>query len=333
MAAAVVLAAPAWAQTYTHTIKGNPAETRVELYITNSRVKIEGHNGKDVEIVASGYEAPPDQAKGLRPVYNTYYDNTNTGMGLEVEGNTIKLVKASQKNTASYHIKLPKQVSLVFQEMNWMHAGVDISNMENEISVKTNSSFINLYNVSGPLLIATTSGNITAVIDKLATGSHAISTVSGFVDITFPAKTKALLAMKTHTGEVYTDLDLEFIRKPDKTTKPDNATGWGSAWSNENVKGWSNSTPPKPPKPPGNGNKGLAEVVEVIEEDVQNVVETLVESNINNVVGAVTGKTYELSYIYGGSNNGTTANLNGGGPPLTIKTVTGDIFLRKAEKK
>lgn len=63
------------------------------------------------------------------------------------------------------------------------------------------------------LKVETISGNIDI---KGASEAVSAKTISGFVDMTWPTSKGANLAMKTITGEVYSDLDIDFKGKKQK---------------------------------------------------------------------------------------------------------------------
>ena len=63
------------------------------------------------------------------------------------------------------------------------------------------------------LQLETINGNIDI---QGATAAVAAKTISGFVDMTWPKSRGANVAMKTITGEVYSDLDIDFSNKKDK---------------------------------------------------------------------------------------------------------------------
>jgi hypothetical protein len=63
------------------------------------------------------------------------------------------------------------------------------------------------------LRVSTLSGNIDIVG---LTGAIEAKSLSGFVDVAWPATKGAELALKTITGEVYTDQDIAFSSAPQK---------------------------------------------------------------------------------------------------------------------
>lgn len=188
----------------------NTKDKKVVFELNSSVVKIEGHNSDDVIIQASsGYEAPPDRAKGLKPLYYTAVDNSGIGLSVSSDASGLKIEKATRKSV-KYTIKLPRQVAVLFNETNWQGgSGLTISNMDGDLEIKTNNSDITLNNITGPVVANTTSGEVTATFSTLAQGKPtAISSISGEIDITLPAAAKSNLKLRSINGEMYTDFDL-----------------------------------------------------------------------------------------------------------------------------
>lgn len=188
----------------------NSKDKKVVFELSASTVKIEGYNGDEVIIQASsGFEAPPDRAKGLKPLYYTAVDNSGIGLSVTPDASGLKIEKATRK-AIKYTIKLPRQVAVKFVETNWQGgSGLTISNMDGDLEIKTNNTHIVLNNITGPVVANTTSGEVTATFSTLAQGKPtAISSISGDVDITLPAAAKSNLKLRSINGEMYTDFDL-----------------------------------------------------------------------------------------------------------------------------
>lgn len=197
------------AQKLTHRVKlANNKDSRVILSMFNSGVQIVGYNGDEVIIEADSHGAPPERAKGLKPMYNQMEDNTGFGLAVTKENNTIRINKASRQS-GNYVIRIPKNVAVVYAETNWTGNDITMADMNGEIELKLNNSNATLTNVTGPIIANTTAGDIVAKFSGLNQSKPtAISSVAGTVDISLPASTKASFKLKTLQGEVYSDFDM-----------------------------------------------------------------------------------------------------------------------------
>lgn len=243
---------PGMAQEYSKSLGG---KQKLKILLNRSDLKIEGYNGKEVKITALDYEQPPERAKGLRPLYNDTQDNTNIGLSVvEVEG--VLTIREASNQGGEYLLKVPNTARLSIMQLNWGGADINVRDMKSEIEIQAKNADVHLLNVQGPVVANSTSGEIVIVYSALSQEAPSIiSGVSSEIDVTLPASSKANLALKSITGEIYTDMDIQLKKK--------------------NVKG----------------------------SDMQ-------------VVGG--GQTIE----------GTT---NGGGAELGIKTISSNIYIRKAQ--
>lgn len=170
---------------------------------------IEGYDGTEIIITADHFEKTPDQAKGLKPVYSTGTDNTGIGLSVNKDGGriTVQCIVPFTKDV-TYHIKMPKSLSLKFERGCERSSTVTVSNLSGEVDIK-NCQDIELKNVTGPLVLNTISGNIKVVFTEVSKDKPiSIASISGDVDVTLPAKTPANLEMSTISGNMYTDFDL-----------------------------------------------------------------------------------------------------------------------------
>lgn len=198
----------------------NTKDRKVTIEMDAASLKIEGHNSDDVIIQASsGYEAPPERAKGLKPIYNTNVDNSGIGLAVTPENGGLRIEKATRRQI-KYTIKLPRKVALLYQEVNWQGSHVSITNMDGDLEIKTNNASVDLTNVTGPVVANTINGEVKIVYSTLSQEKPtAISTINGPVDITLPANAKANLKLRSINGEMYTDFDLGVKTSKDGMSK------------------------------------------------------------------------------------------------------------------
>ncbi|CAG5067741.1 hypothetical protein DYBT9623_00463 [Dyadobacter sp. CECT 9623] len=201
------------ASAQTHEFKAklaNSKDKRVVIEMAAADVKIEGSNTDEIVIQASaGYEAPPERAKGLKPLYHTSVDNTGIGLAVTNESNGLKIEKVARKE-AKYTIRVPKQVAVLFQETSWQGtSNLVINNMDGDLEIRTNGANINLNKVTGPVVANSTNGNINVVFSNLSQAKPtAISCISGEIDVSLPAATKSNMKLRSINGEMYTDFEL-----------------------------------------------------------------------------------------------------------------------------
>jgi ribosome-associated translation inhibitor RaiA len=184
-------------------------DRKVMLTMDNSDVKITGYDGNEVVIEASRIDEPPKRADGLKPLYNTAVDNSGLGLSVTKENNTIKILKAAKYADVKYTIKVPKQVSIKFEEVNPHSNDISIEGIEGAVEVNSHSSDVRLTDIDGSVVAKSIGGDVTVVFSNLSQQKPSnISVIGSIVDVSLPADTKVNLRMKSMSGEIYTDFDL-----------------------------------------------------------------------------------------------------------------------------
>ncbi len=192
---------------------GSGKDRLVQIAMSNSNAQIVGHNGDEVIIETKDFSAPPKRAEGLKPLYNQTEDNTNLGLSVTKNNNTLS-IKQATRNSSTYVIRIPRSASVTFKETSWEGGDLSISDMNGEIELKLNNTEATLNNVSGPVVANNTNGSIKVIFSSLDQAKpSSISTVSGDIDISLPAKDKANFKLKSMQGEIYTDFNIEMQRE------------------------------------------------------------------------------------------------------------------------
>jgi lia operon protein LiaG len=229
----------------------NRQDRKVVVEMQGGDVTVEGYDGDELVIRGNGFEAPPKNAQGLRAVYNTAEDNTQIGLAVTPgTGNSLRIVKASRKE-ATYTIRVPRRTAVVFTETNWGSGDLLIRDLEGSIEANLKSGDMKLLNVSGPVVANSVSGDVVIRFTGMRPEPSSISVVSGDLDVSMPPASKVNLTLRSISGEIYTDFDLNLSKGAD---------------------------------------------------------------NMNRVGGQT-----------------VNGNINGGGPAVSLKTISGDIFVRKAK--
>jgi hypothetical protein len=232
----------AYAQNYSLNLSDTNAKT-VEIYLDRGNLRVTGKKGSTLEVF-SNYkkENLPDRAAGLKPLTaNRALDNT--GYGIEVrESNSVIMIQKATNQEIDMEVILPDNVRLVINPESWQAGDIIVKDFRGEIEVKSNSSNIQLLQVSGPVIANSISGNIEIVFQEINPNKpSAVSNISGFIDVSLSPQAKATLEIKNLSGEIFTDLDLEILEEKN----------FGPEFGNLG----NPPTPPVPPTPPAPGKE------------------------------------------------------------------------------
>ncbi|PSR57363.1 hypothetical protein AHMF7605_18635 [Adhaeribacter arboris] len=186
---------------------GNSKDNQVQIQVYRSSVEVVGHNSDEVIIEAKNYEVP-ERAEGLHSLFSEVEDNTNLGLAVIKEKNTLKILQASRRGSA-YTIKVPKNVAVVYHETSPHGGKFELSDTAGEIDLDLHHASATLTNITGPVQANAIHGHLDITFSELnqAKGSS-IKSVHGPIDITLPGNTKADWELEANYGEIYTDFDI-----------------------------------------------------------------------------------------------------------------------------
>ena len=244
----LLLALPAAVRAQDFKMKFNSSANRkVVLDMRGSDVTVEGYDGDELLIRGTGhYEAPPELAHGLRAIYSGgATDNTRLGLAVTPAGdNTLRIVRTSGRGEdGHYTVRVPRLTDVSFAQNGW--GGSDdltIRDLAGRVEVSLNSGDLRLLNVSGPVVANTVSGDIKVQFSATPAQPSAITAVSGNVDVTLPPAAKVNLSMRSISGEIYTDFDLNLgggngLRHVGGQTVEGRANGGGVMFSLKTISG------------------------------------------------------------------------------------------------
>jgi hypothetical protein len=184
---------------------------KIVLNMDKSDIDIAGYDGDEVVISVTGdyNTTPPDRAKGLKALYQTGEDNTGLGLAVSQENNTITINKITNRGEPNYRVKVPRKISVVFEEINHHGHEINISGIEGNIRVNSKSSAIRLKDINGSVEASSIGGDINVEFARLSQENpSSFKVVGSTIDVVLPASTKADIRMKSISGEIYTDFDL-----------------------------------------------------------------------------------------------------------------------------
>lgn len=302
-----------------------PLKTKkVSFQISNAEVSIQGYEGTEVIIEASGIRPLPKEAEGLKAVGAGGTDNTGINLSTQTENGVTTFKTALRQDDVSYVIRLPKNTDLLWKSGNNYFANGDdltIAGIDGEIEVRTSSTNINLKDITGPVIAYSTMGKINAQFSKVNQSKPiSLSTGHESIDVSLPTETKASVIMDASQGNAFTDFDL--LPLPEKEARSNEArssegvtiTGYGTRNKNtENVARVVTGS---------KSNAASNASVSITTKDVN------IQSDNNQILSFASAGPFTTSNSYT-SSNATKGVINAPGVSITLKSSMGNIYLRK----
>ena len=219
------------------------AEKEVRIPVTSKMVSsvrinsipgeltVDTHRGEEIIISVSGeFEDAErtERSEGLR-----YIGSDNTGIGLSVTGEEKSVTISGAMNLEvlffkgtesdyNYTITVPERMAIRINHGPPFlgSEAIKVKNSKKELEIKAFNTDILLENVSGPAIINTVKGNIEGSFSELnQENPSSISAVTGHIDLSLPAKTRASLEISTISGRAYTDFDFEHEKEGAQNVK------------------------------------------------------------------------------------------------------------------
>jgi len=148
----------------------------------------------------------------------------STGLTIEEENNLMEIRTSVMRQAVDLEIQVPYSTSLELSSM--LGGSVTVDGIEGDIDVNNMNGSIRLTAISGTVLAHSLNGGIEAVFKEVDPGKPmSFSTMTGDIDVTFPANTKANLKMKTDFGEIFSDFDIKIDPNPQKATEEPSREG------------------------------------------------------------------------------------------------------------
>jgi len=164
----------------------------LNVNISRAAINVIGYDGKDVIV---GIDT--DETKSREKVDVTAHEKNN-----EVT------VEAPDRKKVRLNIKVPRTQG-IFKLSSVNGGRIMISDVTGNLEIQNKSGGISALNISGSVIAGTLSGSIAVSFKKVdPTMPMAFSTVSGGINVSFPADLKANLKIKSDLGKVYSDFDL-----------------------------------------------------------------------------------------------------------------------------
>ena len=115
-------------------------------------------------------------------------------------------------------IEVPVRTNLELRVVNGGEIAVE--GVEGNLEVNNVNGPVRLTGVSGSVVASAVNANVTVRLTRVTDAkAMAFSSLSGTVDVTLPATTKANLKLRSDNGDVFTDFDVQ-------QTEPPARSGW-----------------------------------------------------------------------------------------------------------
>lgn len=201
---------------------------RLELNL--GRVTVEGHDGNEIIFSGKNTKGEKDpKAEGLRLVNSLGIEDNTGGLGIHVEdkGSTVTVRQLKPTHSPDIKVLVPRGVIVSFKYDSQYGGTARFVNMTNEIEVSALYNSIDLDQVTGPLTIETTYGNVTAKFNAPIKDPVSIVSIYGFVDVALPQDTKANIKMSTSYGDIFVapEFKIEVPTKDGMKVYGDNISG------------------------------------------------------------------------------------------------------------
>lgn len=200
---------------------------RVELL--SGGITIKGSDRKDVLVIArqrgatGGRTAGSDRgdaSSGLRRLTQL------GGFTVEEERNVMTIETSTFNRTLDFEILVPARTNLKLETVN--DGSITVDNVAGDLEVANTNGSIVMTAVAGSIVANTVNGRVQATMTRVtAQKSMAFTTLNGHVDVTLPASTRATFKLRSDTGDVFTDFDLQVVQGPPPRVRDNRRDGGG----------------------------------------------------------------------------------------------------------
>jgi DUF4097 and DUF4098 domain-containing protein YvlB len=190
----------------------------LETHLLSGTIKVIGYDGKDVVIQirvdsTKENEDRDDDAQGMKRI------GTTGGLDIRAEehDNVVRINSGSLQNKQIWvTIKVPHNTAKV--DVGSVNGGdVEVSDVSGKIEISNVNGAIRATGISGSVVANTVNGDVIVRFKSVdASASMAFSSLSGKIDVTLPADTKANLKLKSGKGDIFSDFDVDVDKSQPK---------------------------------------------------------------------------------------------------------------------
>jgi hypothetical protein len=322
-----------------------PGTVRVILGHGNLRVR-----GADVSEISVRSDAAPVSNKAVRKDGLRVLTSASSYALVEKDNVvTLDAISEGGHGGADFTVVMPRSARLSVQS-TWGGANVTCADLDGDLDIKSNNGDIKLERVGGGVLVETMNGKIVAGIRELRDNKPlSFTTMNGDVFIHVAEEAKANIRFRTQNGSVLTAFpETALVTKnenspvprrtprppkaPTVTTspKPSPAPRAGALTENdkEEIRNGAREAAQAVKEASRAADEAIRQGAQAAKEAMQATQEGLAQAGISI---NLKGSNFSIPTISGGQL--VTGTLNGGGPEISVSTMSGDIKLLYLEKK
>ncbi len=189
------------AQEFNYSIKTTKL---IEIQYSNATLIIKGHHESSITIRRLDKQIVIDErAEGLELV-TAHPDNTGIGFYIGESNDQLQILR-QDIGKGSFEILVPDNSEIRIKEKGWFGGSVTLENVRS-VDIECTNSDIDLRNIRGGSYARSTSGDISSESIQLPID---FKSISGVVSIKLDDGIRADLQVKTISGIIQTDLDIQ----------------------------------------------------------------------------------------------------------------------------
>lgn len=192
----------------------------LEVALVSGSIHVRGYTGKSLLISAVARPRPASEERADKPAPPGMKRLSNPNaltLTAEEKNNHVEIETDSYRHPIDLTIQVPLSFSLKLGTVK--DGDIVVENVRGELEISNVNGAITLRQIGGSAVANTINGNLTATFTSVTAGTPmAFSSLTGKVDVTFPASTKASLKLKSDHGQVYSDFDIALDKRPAKAT-------------------------------------------------------------------------------------------------------------------
>ena len=190
-------------------------KNQVEITNLLGKISLKNASGNTIIIESDFDMERPERAEGLK-LLGAMEDNTNLGINVTEENGivTISGITKQVKN-CKYIISIPQGVAVNLDYSSpFASSDVEVDSYKGSLEIKTLNAKVKLTECTGPFTVNSISGDVEAIFSNVSQDEpSSLASVSGFVDVSIPADSKASFELRSTTGNIYNNLNLTPVKE------------------------------------------------------------------------------------------------------------------------